>query len=643
MTPTDKDRRGSGLSMPAPTPLLEETKRHRDLAPKAALWMDEATTFMLPAVGIDQLPTQVGLRAIPKPSPIAFPASDGLSLADQPTWILPVIPGTARRKGFRSARLGKTSRESGVGSLAWEAGNEEYGPSRERRNTDPQVLAGQGQAAAPAALLRNLVKSSGIYALSSLVSPLVSLLLAPFLTHTLSRSDYGTLAILNTIVTLVAGVAELGLSAAFTRMYSYDCETPSEQLAALSTLVMLLICIVTPLSLVGIMCAPWLAAQLLNSASPAAVNAVRVAAVLALLQDLAVPGLAWLRTENHPALFSILSVGNLLVTAGANIVLVGALGMGVSGSLIATGVGSALVIACTLPVILVRAGLRLHLEMARAMVAFGAPHALNVISGWVLQLSDRYLLGHFASLTQVAGYSVAYSLGGILSAMIISPFSLAWWVLMYPIAKRDDAPRMFRLIFRWFSIVLLFATFGLSLGGISVLDLFFPVPYHADAPIIPLVALATMFNGVFLVVSLGVSLRGKTWLASLYFIASALINVGLNLLLIPHYGALGAAISTLVAYIALALMAYIANWWIYPVAFEVGLFLGALAVGVALYAAGDALITSLPERLQGQSFIVTLSIHAVALLLYGGALAALGLLPMRGEAPLASRAQRGLN
>src|SRR5487761_1313271 len=217
MTPTDKDRRGSGLSMPAPTPLLEETKRHRDLAPKAALWMDEATTFMLPAVGIDQLPTQVGLRAIPKPSPIAFPASDGLSLADQPTWILPVIPGTVRRQGFRPARLGETSHESGV---------EQDRVTINRRNTDPQVLAGQGQAVAPATLLRNLVKSSGIYALSSLVSPLVSLLLAPFLTHTLSRSDYGTLAILNTIVTLVAGVAELGLSAAFTRMYSYDCETP---------------------------------------------------------------------------------------------------------------------------------------------------------------------------------------------------------------------------------------------------------------------------------------------------------------------------------------------------------------------------------------------------------------------------------
>jgi O-antigen/teichoic acid export membrane protein len=563
------------------------------------LWMEEAATFMLPAVGIDQMPTQTGLRAFPAASPAPFLTSNDLSLSDQPTWILPVIPGPTRRrdKADLSSSSPKINREA---------------MSREATNLEA------------ATLLRNLVKSSGIYALSSLVSPLVSLLLAPFLTHTLSRSDYGMLAILNTVIALVAGVAELGLSAAFTRLYTYDCETREDQLAALSTLVLALFCILTPLTILGIVCAPWLSLLLLNSASPTAENAVRISAALALLQDIAVPGLALLRTENRAALFSILSTGNLLVTAAANIVFVGTLGLGVSGSLLATGAGSALVIACTLPVVLARAGLRPNLAMAREMVAFGAPHAMNVISAWVLQLSDRYLLGHFASLSQVAGYSVAYSLGGILSALVISPFSMAWWVLMYPIAKRDDARNMFRLIFRWFSIVLLFAAFGLSLGGISVLNLFFPAPYHADAPVIPIVAAATMFNGVFLVVSLGVSLQRKTWLASLYFIFSALINVGLNLLLIPRYGALGAAISTLAAYIALALMAAIVNRWIYPVAFETGLFLVALAVGVALYMAGDALA-------QGQSAITALSIHALALLLYGGALAALGLLPARSE------------
>src|SRR5579859_3986968 len=55
------------------------------------------------------------------------------------------------------------------------------------------------------ALVRDLVKSSGIYAISSLASPLVSLVLAPFLTHSLSSADYGALIVLNTVITLIAG------------------------------------------------------------------------------------------------------------------------------------------------------------------------------------------------------------------------------------------------------------------------------------------------------------------------------------------------------------------------------------------------------------------------------------------------------
>src|SRR5579885_289178 len=53
-----------------------------------------------------------------------------------------------------------------------------------------------------ASLIRNLIKSSGIYALASIASPFISLVLAPFLTRSLTHGDYGILAVLNTIIAL---------------------------------------------------------------------------------------------------------------------------------------------------------------------------------------------------------------------------------------------------------------------------------------------------------------------------------------------------------------------------------------------------------------------------------------------------------
>lgn len=464
-------------------------------------------------------------------------------------------------------------------------------------------------------VIRNLVKNSGIYAISSLASPLITLLLSPFLAHILSRTDYGALSILNTVVSLATGILELGLGSAFTRMYTYDCKTRREQLDALSTLVLFLLLTLMPITAIGVIAAPWLSALILGSSSYS--GAVQVGAVLVLSQNLTVPGLVWLRAESRAAFFSIISIANLLVTAGTTIVLVGTLHMGVAGSLVANGLGDVIIIACTLPIIFWHAGFRLRFAMAGSMLSFGVPNVMNLISNWVLQLSDRYLLGHFTSLSLAAGYAVAYSLSGVLSSAIISPFSLAWWVLMFSIAKRKDAQYVFKLIFRWFSIVMLFATLGLSLFGTNLLDSLFPASYHSQSSIIPVIALSTMFNGIFVVVSLATSLKRKTWLASLYFIISALVNVGFNILLIPIYSTMGAALATLIAYFVLASIAYLFNQRIYPVPFEVGLFFVALGIGVTLYLVDNELV-------QQQSFVMTSIIHISSLLLYGLCLLFLG-------------------
>jgi hypothetical protein len=53
--------------------------------------------------------------------------------------------------------------------------------------------------------------------------------------------------------------------------------------------------------------------------------------------------------------------------------------------------------------------------------------------------------------------------------------------------------------------------------------------------------------------------------------------------LIPLYGAIGAAASTLLAYAILALMAFTVNQRLYPIPFETGLFITLLVIGLGLY------------------------------------------------------------
>lgn len=570
----------SNLSLPLKEPSL---KRDMIATCADATQADEITTQELPDVDIAQQATQTGLYALSAPFSPSFANADTTLISDQQTWKLPVVSGPA--KGHNRERPSETQK----------TGGENY-----------------------RGLLRNLVKSSGIYAISSLTSPLVSLLLLPFVTHSLSHTDYGALAVLNTAIALVCSITTIGVDAVFARTYSLECKTRREQLDAISTLTLLLSLIMLPVLIVGVLFAPWLSTLLLNNGSYR--TAIFVSVLLVPAQNLTIPGLIWLRVERRPLLYSITSIANCLIVAAATIILVGPLHMGIVGALVAVGLGNLMVAACTLPPILFRAGFHLRLTVVVSMLALGVPYAVNYVTTWVLQLSDRYLLGHLASLSAAASYSIAYTLGGAVALVITRPFSLVWWVYIYPISQRDDAPQVFKLIFRWYSFLLLFATLGLALIGESFLDILFPASYHGQSLTISIVALSTVFNSIFTVFNLGMNLRRKTWLASIALIFSALLNIGANLVLIPLYGAMGAALATLIAYIALALVSYLFNQRIYPVPFQINLFLVVLIMGIILYFVDYRLV-------QGRSDVIAWGIHITLLLLYGSTLAILGMLP----------------
>ncbi len=430
-------------------------------------------------------------------------------------------------------------------------------------------------------LARDLIKSSWIYALASLAVPLISLVLSPFLAHTLSRSEFGALVVLMTLIAFMAGLTQLSLGSAFFRAYNYDYESQRDRLSVVSTEVILLLLISIPTFTALLVAAPWVSEVVLGNASYSGL--LRLAAAVVLLQNLTVPGFAWLRAEHRAAMYATLSISNLLVNLFGTLILLGVFHLALSGALLATGAGYAVVALATLPIVVRRAGLRPRRDIAWNLVAFGAPLTVGQIAFWVLQLSDRVLLGHFGSLAQAATYAVAYSLGGLLSIVIISPFQLAWPAVLYAIAKRDDAAQVFRRVFRWYGSVLLAATYALSLVGLSLLTILYPPAYASASPIVPVIALATMTFGLTQVVGVGFSIRRKNSLAVGLFGVAALVNVALNVALIPSYGAIGAAFATLAAYIVLAVSYYVVNQRIYPMPLEIGRFVVGALIGLLTF------------------------------------------------------------
>jgi len=565
---------------------LEKTRRYSKARASStnATEIDAVTTLELPVVDIAQLPTRIEEPNLPELPQLSLTAMERIH----------------SRKRMQRIRLTPIIEQENLNNA---------------RGNEQSSSVTQGYLS----LTFDLIKKSGIYAIGSMASPLIALILTPFLTHHISHADYGAFAILSIAISLIAGITQLSLGSALFRVYIADCETQSDRLAVISTTLILLSLTSIPTTIAMLITARWLSELLFGNAAYS--NSVSLVALVILAQNLTVPGLSWLRAENRAALYTVFTLISLFFNLGANVILVGVLHLGVPGAVSAIGGSYAVVAVCTLPPVLQRAGLHLRFDIARKLLFFGVPMVLSFISVWVLQLSDRYLLSYFGSLAQTASYTVAYTLGGVLSPVILGPFGLAWPSILYTIAKRKDAAYIYQLVFRWFSIVLLVAVFVLSLLATAVLNILFPPAYHSAALVIPIVAVSTMFYGIYNVFTVGIFVRRKPWFIIIFTSLAAFVNVGLNIILIPFYGSMGAAVSTLLAYALLASIAYIVNQRVYPIPFEIGKFLFALLVGTGLYAGSTALGKT-------QNTVGTWGIYMCALALYTGCLLLLGKFPV---------------
>jgi len=152
---------------------------------------------------------------------------------------------------------------------------------------------------------------------------------------------------------------------------------------------------------------------------------------------------------------------------------------------------------------------------------------------------------------EVGLFSVAFKIAAVLS-FVMSAFGQAWSPYAYKTYSEDAAYRQFfsQILSLWL-FLLSFLALGMGLFSRELLMLLTPEEYWGASPILALAVAGTALYGTTLVTSIGISLEKKTHLLSASAWLAALTNFALNLVLIPHFGGMGAACATLVSYTVL--------------------------------------------------------------------------------------------
>ena len=430
--------------------------------------------------------------------------------------------------------------------------------------------------------LRRLGKHSAIYGLGGLVQRILAVLLLPLYTRYLSPSDYGKVETLIALTTVTGIVLRFGITSAFFRFY-FDSPEPERRRLVLRTSFWFTMTMATAGLVAGLALSGELAQVLFGSEDD---RELVMAAFVGLWAGMNYEQLTSLfRVEERSVAFVSASLANILLTIGATLILVVALDKGPIGVIVGNFTGTLLVYAALIGYRREQLGLQLDRGLLREMNRFGVPLMPTALFLWTTNFSDRLFLVRLADTTEVGLYSVGVRLASAM-VLLLTAFRMAWPAFAYSIEDDREARRTYAFVLTYLVLLSTWVATGLALLSPWVVDWIAAPSFAESSRVVGPLAFSTVAFAGYVVLAIGVGRARRTQFNWVVTGAAAAVNVALNLILIPRYGMMGAAVATIAAY---ATMFAGMAWWaqrIYPVPYQWRRVLTAAGAGIALVVAG---------------------------------------------------------
>jgi O-antigen/teichoic acid export membrane protein len=395
-------------------------------------------------------------------------------------------------------------------------------------------------------------------ALSGVVSALVmaqGIILVPVLTKTISLPDYGVWSQVSVAVEWLTVASLLGLDSALVWLLPTKKAKEGIRQGFLSSLGSTVLTAVVLAGLLLVLADP-LARLFLGgqSASPF----VRAGALVVIATAANRLCLAYFRAFRQVAKYSILllieTYGQIFLTVWFVLA-----GYGLWGALYALLAIRSSVLVIAFWLIVREVGLAMpKFASLPSYLAFGLPVVSALFFSWMINVSSRYAIGFFLGPRSVGIYSAAYG-GGMLVTVFFFPVLLLLAPsisTLWEEGQVEEVGKVLKYSTKYALLLTIPMVFALSILAKPVLALMATPDYGEGAILLPFIGVAQvawMLSGVAEAV---IGLARRTWVFPLVYGICALLNLILNVLLIPQMGILGAAISILIAYLTLPVMTF---------------------------------------------------------------------------------------
>ena len=426
------------------------------------------------------------------------------------------------------------------------------GRFRGQADVGDNLCLGRRPKATMRSTLKRLAKLTAGYSLVTLLGPLFTLLLTPLYTRVLEPADYGVVDISLTVASLIGIFVGLGMDQALSGHF-FDGDD-SHQRDVVTTA---LAC-VAGIGLVGATSMVLLAAPLATIlfGDPARAITLEILSISVICGPLYIVTVAALRLRMGIRRVNILGLTNLFSVIGFNLLFVLLLRWKATGVVAANA--AAMLVSCLVGMALIAGSLRgsVRREIVRTLLPTGFAILPALYGSLLLNNIDRLLLTQYVPAEQIGLYAIANKLASMVTVVVGAAWA-AWWPMALQMADEVDAPRQFARMLEYF--LMLSITLALAMGMFSgeILSVFTRAAYVPSAPYAfalmiytgPIASAATFF-------CIGLHARKRAYKVSVAFLISAVINIGLNLILDPIIGIWGAVWATVIGGMVLMVLCY---------------------------------------------------------------------------------------
>lgn len=184
----------------------------------------------------------------------------------------------------------------------------------------------------------------------------------------------------------------------------------------------------------------------------------------------------------------------------------------------------------------------------KELLKFGIPLMFTLLVTWLFQSADRLFIQHYYNHAELGLYSAAFSIIALLNA-VQNAFTTFWVPVAYEKYENDSNNKVF---FKNITNVVAFFMFLICIIIIFFKDIIIFIlgeEFREASKIMPFLVFMPLMYTISETTVLGINFMKKSYYHVVIACCAAVLNIVGNFLLVPKFGAVGAAISTGLAYI----------------------------------------------------------------------------------------------